>query len=94
VFILISFGFLSEVVIVEIGGVGRQRGIGCIGGVEMSPIFCSCSVSSFTSFSVDRKSFCSSLSGQLGELMLSMEGGVGFFSYHSVECSRVLFGFC
>ena len=62
-FILISFGFSVGVVIVGICGVGMQRGMGHLGGVEIGPMFFSCSVSSSTSFSVDRKSFHSSLSG-------------------------------
>jgi len=63
VFILIFFGFLVGVVIAGIGGVGMRRAMGYLGGVEIGPMFFSCSASSSTSFSVDRKSFCSSLSG-------------------------------
>jgi len=63
VFILISFGFLVGVVIVGIGGVRMQRAMGHLEGVEIGPMFFSHLASSSTSFSVDRKSFCSSLSG-------------------------------
>jgi len=51
------------VVIVGIGGVGMQRAKGRLGGVEIGPMFFSHLASASTSFSVDRKSFCSSLSG-------------------------------
>ena len=51
------------VVIAGIGGVGMQRAMGRLRGVEISPIFFSHLASSSTSFSVDRKFFCSSLSG-------------------------------
>jgi len=37
--------------------------MGRLEGVEIGPMFFSCSASSSTSFSVDRKSFCSCLSG-------------------------------
>ena len=62
-FILISFGFLVGVVIAGIGGMEMQRAMGRLGGVEISPMFSSRLASSSTPFSVDRKSFCSSLSG-------------------------------
>ena len=62
-FILISFGFSVGVIIVGIGGVGMWRAMGRLRGVEIGLMFFSCSVSSSTSFSVDRKSFHSSLSG-------------------------------
>ena len=62
-FILISFGFSVGVVIAGIGGVGMWRGMGRLGGVEISLMFFSHLASSSTSFSVNRKSFCSSLSG-------------------------------
>jgi len=63
VFILISFGFSVGVVIVVIGGVGMRRAMGHLGGVVISPMFFSCLASSSTSFSEDRKSFHSCLSG-------------------------------
>ena len=46
-----------------IGGVGMRRAMGRLEGVEISPMFSSHLASSSTSFSVDRKSFRSSLSG-------------------------------
>ena len=62
-FILIFFRFLVGVIIVGIGGVGMQRTMGHLGGVEIGLMFFSRLASSSTSFSVDRKSFRSSLSG-------------------------------
>ena len=62
-FILISFRFSVGVVIAGIGGVGMQRGMGHLVGVEIGPMFFSCLVNSSTSFPVDRKSFHSCLSG-------------------------------
>ena len=62
-FILISFGFSVGVVIAGIGGVGMRRAMGRLGGVEIGPMFFSRLASSSTSFSVDKKSFRSSLSG-------------------------------
>ena len=62
-FILISFRFLAEVVIAGIGGVGMWRVMGRLEGVEIGPMFSSHSVSSSTSFSVERNSFHSCLSG-------------------------------
>jgi len=63
VFILVSFGFSVGVIIAGIGGVGMRRAMGHLGGVEIGPMFFSHLASSSTSFSVDRKSFHSSLSG-------------------------------
>jgi len=51
------------VVIAGIGGVGMRRAMGRLGGVEIGPMFFSHLASSSTFFSVDRKSFRSSLSG-------------------------------
>jgi len=63
VFILISFRFSVGVIIAVIGGVRMQRVMGHLKGVEIGLIFFSRLASSPTSFSVDRKSFRSCLSG-------------------------------